>query len=407
MPSTFGWVDVDEASRRKMLDVIHMFSTQDTLDELGIGTVRDALADYFFPGTSTIQTRARYFLFIPWIYGQFEKKKVASDSISDKAWRDEMRLIDALLAGGLGENDGVIGRVAREKLQRLPSNIYWVGLKTLGLRLFTGSQEQYHRSLDQYYLRREENRSSAEIDGEPTLLASNWHPSMPAAPEGWLEKATMELRRSEAQYLKERITISAPDSLLSRLVNAEALDQSEALWDNPITLKSGPSIEEHTEHARNFAELIHGAALLYNFMLASARKNKKLINEYSETIKEWGDKVQKRRAELKSWRKGIGGFWASTAIISGKVPPLTRKFVEDWSALVLKTSSLGAINRDEAAQGLILKRETETKRQRARLQNPRYLELWNGTSNANMLDFRWGKAFTLATDIREGLARKR
>lgn len=38
-----------------------------TLDELGIGSIRDTFSDELFPGTSTIQTRARYFLFVPWI----------------------------------------------------------------------------------------------------------------------------------------------------------------------------------------------------------------------------------------------------------------------------------------------------------------------------------------------------
>ncbi len=68
MPSTFAWVDFAEEDQQKMLDVVHMFQEKDTRDELGIGIIRDAFADYFFPGTSTIQTRARYMLFVPWIY---------------------------------------------------------------------------------------------------------------------------------------------------------------------------------------------------------------------------------------------------------------------------------------------------------------------------------------------------
>jgi hypothetical protein len=48
-----------------MLDVINFFLEKETREELGIGTVRDAFADRFFPGTSIIQTRACYFLFIP------------------------------------------------------------------------------------------------------------------------------------------------------------------------------------------------------------------------------------------------------------------------------------------------------------------------------------------------------
>jgi hypothetical protein len=62
MVSQFAWLDFSEHERRKALDVIDLFRERDTRDELGIGTVRDALSDVLFPGTSTIQTRARYFL---------------------------------------------------------------------------------------------------------------------------------------------------------------------------------------------------------------------------------------------------------------------------------------------------------------------------------------------------------
>lgn len=69
MPSTFAWLDHSESDRRKALDIVDLFREQDTRDELGIGTVRDALADSLFPGVSTIQTRAKYLLFIPWLSG--------------------------------------------------------------------------------------------------------------------------------------------------------------------------------------------------------------------------------------------------------------------------------------------------------------------------------------------------
>ena len=36
------------------------------LDELGIGLIRDGFSDLFFPGTSTIQTRAKYFFIVPY-----------------------------------------------------------------------------------------------------------------------------------------------------------------------------------------------------------------------------------------------------------------------------------------------------------------------------------------------------
>ena len=47
--------------------MINLLSEQGAVDELGIGIVRDAFANYFFPGTSTIQTRAKYFLIVPYV----------------------------------------------------------------------------------------------------------------------------------------------------------------------------------------------------------------------------------------------------------------------------------------------------------------------------------------------------
>ena len=62
-----GWIDFSKEDRQKALDVINLLSEQGAVDELGIGIIRDAFANYFFPGTSTIQTRAKYFLIVPYM----------------------------------------------------------------------------------------------------------------------------------------------------------------------------------------------------------------------------------------------------------------------------------------------------------------------------------------------------
>ena len=62
-----GWIDFSKDERDKDLSVIHKLDEQSAVDELGIGAIRDAFADYFFPGTSTVQTRAKYFLVVPYI----------------------------------------------------------------------------------------------------------------------------------------------------------------------------------------------------------------------------------------------------------------------------------------------------------------------------------------------------
>ena len=42
-----GWIDFSKEDRQKALDVINLLVEQIAVDELGIGTVRDAFANYF------------------------------------------------------------------------------------------------------------------------------------------------------------------------------------------------------------------------------------------------------------------------------------------------------------------------------------------------------------------------
>ena len=66
--SFLAWIDFDQADRDRTRRIMDLFGQEDRRDELGLGSVRDALADLMFPGTSTIQTRLRYMLFVPWTY---------------------------------------------------------------------------------------------------------------------------------------------------------------------------------------------------------------------------------------------------------------------------------------------------------------------------------------------------
>ena len=94
MSSTLAWLDYSDHERRKALEVINLFHEDETRDELGIGSVRDAFADLLFPGTSTIQIRARYFLFVPWIYCALEKRRHPPSEVPRRVRREEVRLMN-------------------------------------------------------------------------------------------------------------------------------------------------------------------------------------------------------------------------------------------------------------------------------------------------------------------------
>jgi hypothetical protein len=84
-------------------------------------------------------------LFVPWIYLVLERKKTPSETIKEKALKQELHLIFALLEGK--QTEGVIGSDAKKNLKRLPSKVYWTGLGSWNMRLFERSQEQHHRFL--------------------------------------------------------------------------------------------------------------------------------------------------------------------------------------------------------------------------------------------------------------------
>ena len=135
MASSIIWLDFSDDQQRKVNEALRNFETKDTVDDLGLGSVRDAISNALFPGTSVLQTRARYLLFIPWIFQEAFKK--SPKQLVNKAYDLERNLIIALLNSE--DVDGVIGRVQGKDLKTLPSSIYWSALQRFGIFQIKGS----------------------------------------------------------------------------------------------------------------------------------------------------------------------------------------------------------------------------------------------------------------------------
>lgn len=126
-----GWIDFSPTHRKRLESIMDLFQEKRVLDELGIGTVRDAFANTLFPGTTTIQTRARYFLIVPWCMQEVERDKKQAREYRKNLHELEYRLIDTLCRGE--DQQGVIGKYSRQNLKRKPSSIYWNGMKAWGI----------------------------------------------------------------------------------------------------------------------------------------------------------------------------------------------------------------------------------------------------------------------------------
>ena len=412
--SFLSWLDYSEEERRKMLDVISLFQQKESRDELGVGTVRDSFADIFFPGTSTIQTRARYFLFVPWIYMDLERRKKDSDTTARDARKREYDLIEALIDSG--EDDGVIGKLARKGLQRLPSNIYWSGLQKWNILLFKGSQAQYHNWFDK---KNKNTLSLREFIEDPECDIgykgkSTWNANLPKMPDGFPNKIDFKIIKAEAQYLKDQILRHCSNSLLAFLVlnGRPCGEEVRFAWMHPQYNDFGPQIKERLEHARNFSEIMHGAAWLYNLMLseevnklANKSEQNDLVDRYRQEMLEWYKNFKSESTRFSSWNKKL--FWEIVAEQNPRVSNATKTFCMQWINYAIDSASaFDDFVNNVSIRSLIKNRERSLKKENARLSNSKALEAWRGASGIGQLDYRWRIARTMINDILAGLDQK-
>jgi hypothetical protein len=385
MPSTLSWLDYSERDRQRAIEVIKLFEEKSTVDELGVGSVRDALADIMFPGLSTIQSRAKYFLLIPWGYLLLEQKRVPSREAAARGRRIELDLIDALAESD--DNYGVIGIVARRTLKALPSRLYWQGLRKWGIRLFPGSQDQYHRSLDTFYSSPANEALTDDGDAVFGRPARNWHTGLPEPPEDFPRTVSLRLTKAEGEYLRDRVLTRLPGSLLAFLISeVKPADHVPFPWEHPAYSSFPEKNQWELRHARCFSEVINGSALLYNLMLSELRGRNQLVERYRASLADWAALLDARAEQIAAWSREE--FWSLLASSGAGISWPTRAFIDTWLNHALDGKA-ATIPGNRTARQLIHARERLLKRGLARLDNRRSLEQWGEASGAGRLDYRW------------------
>lgn len=396
MEPTLAWLDFNAAERERAQRVLAMFEERETRDELGLGAIRDSFSDHLFPGTSTIQTRLRYLFFVPWIYLRLEGQRVPSREIAAKARKLETALTEPLLAET--DNAGVFGRLAKGELKRLPSSVYWAGLRLYGICLYPGGREDYHRDLDAIYRRRDRARHLADGGREPYQFT--WHPKLPPAPADFLEHPTFRLTREEAQFFRDCLMGPAcRNSLLAHLAwHCEPADV-EFPWEHPRLAEFPEHHRRLLENARLFARAMHGAAILYNLLLAEAGSRDALAAQYADEFQAWSDDLAADRRRFREW--DMHGFWEIARHPNHSITQWAREFVESWVRLWLDHGA--ALRALEDARRLVRNREMRLKGPRSRFLNRRALEQWGGEAGLRPMSFRWPNAKTFLNDLAEGL----
>ena len=396
--SAIAWMDHTEADKRRMLAVIDLFREQDTVDELGLSAVWDAFADLLFPGTGTVQTRARYFLFVPWAFQVAEAQRVPAARARAAVRRLEVKLIASLIAAG-ADQVGIIGSQSGANLRRMPSAIYWSGLGRLGIRRFHGSAEQVFRSFDE--LHRAARHATRDDDGDLLEQATRvWDRHLPSPPDGFPEEPLrLELTSAEAEFLRGRVHDAAPGSLMDVLLDTSVpLGRVDFPWHHPRIARFPEDLRSTLHHAQRFSEAMHGAALLYNLLLARGKGVPEWVEHYEDRLAAWTENLVAQGDAHGTWDRHH--LWATVGAVR-RVHPLAHRFIEEWCDLLSRDGF--DLDGHAGAAALVAARERQLKGPLARIGNPRALDKWTGASGDRQYEFRWRSARRVVEDIRAGL----
>ncbi len=399
MPSVIAWLDASSEEQRRMRDIIRLFSERESRDELGLGQIRDGIADSLFPGTSTLLTRARYLLFVPWAY---QKASGRSNPAAD-ADRYERDTIHAVRDSG--DYAGLLGMQAGEALKNLPSAIYWTMLR-------------HYRILADASLSRDDalrlEGLSASLDDVGDASGSRfhaWSTTLPSAPEDFPKSIPggFALQHEEAAWLRDRILGEASGSLFAHLAVERPSPESYAPWADPAALTVEATARVVLDDARAFSALMHGAQLLYNLLLAEEYQDAGYdrLNEptagFRDRLARWADDLPSL-VDLTTWN--LDALLARVELTRGSPINLhSRRFVRGWRDLVLDIGTDALVDSD-AARTFMTRRERQHKGAQARLGNRPRLASWGGSSGAGALVFRWPQVRSILLDIHDGLERR-
>ena len=387
-------------------------------DEVGFLIVHQRYADHFFPGTSVLQTRLRYALFIPWLYQSLRTKRPVPKDFRNAFSGLEHELVGRLkyVEGVGGEKNGVIGGdVFPGTISQPPAYVYWTALAKWGLIGTRPDGRPWSRPDMAKLLAASGKRAHHDDDGKP-LEAVAWPISgLIDVPDDWDNwggwddrykhdnkgKLTLDLSPREQIYLASKLravrspTDPGEPSLLSKLVG-KSLDEADYCWDSEILALAGKDAPM-LKRAGQAAALSAIGRAIYAAQV--------------ETLKETRDKRPQpnlHRAELKDavekWGKQAALLDMNLFLPElGHLPPAVEAVLKESAAWVVSGVKDPMVLLDVYARA-----EISRKNDRARLASTQFgvdrrME-WQAERHglAEPLHYRWGNVKRLLRDLEGG-----
>ena len=422
MESKIGWIDFSPSQKDRVKRFIDMIDAGGMLDELGVGVIRDSISNEIFPGFSTLYTRAKYFFITPYILLDWYRscrnnnKQDGVEYFNEVERKVNKNISDYFKNLSDKNDESYFGKRTGGKLSRLPSEVYWNGIKRLKLVDSVGSLEQLLNqkpyAINELCSNERGNGVVKELGelGESSIVHVTPFP-------GWkdfINEHGLTLQEGEAETLKQHLLDNVPDSLPALLVSDLVSDSG--IWkkykevkgkriesnvlNNPMICFieqvhseiANSTLKENLIQAHNFSLFMYGPHIAYNISLR----------------KKFGGNVIELREKGRLWFKSlndrmIGDFNITKCPGWEKLKRCTKDYLERVQNLI---SNAGCWKNIEPEMcDLAMRQEKNNKRNKSRFENDNNIDV-SREYGLGLINYRYHAVLSVVDDIYNHIASK-
>lgn len=404
-----GYINFSQEERNNIYKVIQAIRDHQAIDELGIGRIRDAFSNEMFPGMSTLQNRAKYFVLLPALYLSAEHEKYNNvNEVRQHILDLEIRLTRQLLNGtpDASERRGITGSTVINQAEKSssryvkydPSYIYWGGLVTFGMVKTDGNIYQLIYERSQKNQNKPARWRSSTNDDFESQDDEGGTGDFQLCDAGGMKynfdgktPIPIQLTKQEAEFIKRQIITSdsSKDSLLAYILRNEDLPLVSN-WLDLGEIWQGLPNNFHIAYtlSARFSRFIYLLRTFYNYIYDKKMGNTDKADETLNRFVEYRDE----KLQLLTRQK------------IGEVISYVDSRVDDYPVknFCMNAAEYVEDNDLEKLENCIVRREKKTKGAvRAKLTNwKKYVGQEH--ADAGILDFRWSLVYSMINEIRKG-----
>jgi len=402
-----GWVDYSRQERETIKELLRILGDSSSLDELGVGIVRDSISDLLYPGTSVLHTRAKYYILIPELFKKAMKSGLTTGSEVRKLINTDQDKIARALRRAIDEETGtkaagIIGGRSDHAVKMKPTRIYWNALRTTEILCNPAMSFDdaciavagYNKKIQNISIKNGSEDYGGDADdagiGSFALFSAPCKQSI----EDFLEKPTLQLNKGEAMYLREQfLHVSImKNTLMEYCLKTKTSFLGKTLDELP-TKDMPETLRHNLKLATEFANFIYGAYIVYNLLFFE--------NGGDNATEEEKLKLESRYKDWKKQNKGLAHRDEILKLVTNHehYKASLRDFLIRFENAVDDNKTTRC---SENEKTIVKQREQACKKTKAKIgKDYPFLEIQSSPMN-----YRHGTGQTIISDILKGMVRE-